>query len=310
MPVNAGPEYAASEQEYTKARTTEEKIKALERMYTLAPKHKSSEGLLREIKTKISKLREKVEKEKTKKGKGFSISIKKEGAAQVALVGLTNSGKSTILNKLTGAKVEIADYSFTTKTPVVGVMDYNGVKIQMVEIPAVFDGFADSENGPSFLSIARNADLIVVIIDGGRDCEVDLKIIDREFNKVFVSLKKVKKNETMNEVRKCLVVVNKVMKNFKCSYPVCWVDDLKQGVWNMLDLIYVQTKTPGKKSDWPPVALNKKSTVRDLAGMVHKDFIKNFKYARIWGKSVKHDRSTVGLEHVLNEGDIVEIHTK
>ncbi len=310
MPVNAGPEYAAAEVEYKRAKTNSDKIKALERMHTLAPKHKSSEGLLREIKTKISKIKEKVEKERAKKAGGFSLSIKKEGAAQVALVGLTNSGKSFILNKLTGAKAEIADYPFTTKIPEVGVMDHNGIKIQLVEVPAIFEGFIDSERGPAFMSIARSADLIVIVLDGRSDCENDLKIINNEFKKAFVTLKKVRQEKTEHEIKNCLVVVNKVMNNFRCTYPVCWVDDLKHGIWNMLGLIYARTKQHGRKPDWPPVALKKGSTVKDLASLVHKDFVKNFKYARIWGKSVKHEGSTSGLKHVLEEGDIVEIHTK
>lgn len=308
MPVNAGPEYAAAEVEYQKAKTPQEKIKALERMYTLAPKHKSSEGLLMEIKTKISKLRQKIEKERAKKASGFSLSIKKEGAAQITLVGLPNSGKSTILNKLTGAKVEIASYQFTTKNPEIGVMDYNGIKIQLIEIPAIFKNFSESEKGPAYLAIARSSDLIIIVIDGTASCEQDLKLVEQEFNNCNIKLKKIKDKDP--EAKKCLVVVNKVMNNFKCNYPVCWVDDLKQAAWNMLDLIYVQTKMPGKKPDFPPVSLKKNSTIQDLAEIVHKDFIKNFKYARIWGKSVKHPGSTVGSDHQLEEGDIIEIHTK
>ncbi len=309
MPINAGYEYGEAQKAVINAKTPQEKIKALEHLLSVSPSHKGAEKLRVEIKTKISKLKEKVEKDRAKKASGFSLSIKKEGAAQVALVGLTNSGKSTILNKLTGAKVEIADYIYTTKMPVVGVMDYNGIKIQMVEVPAIFEGFMDSERGPALLAIARSADLIVIVIDGTKDCEKALEIITNEFEKAFVKLRKIKEKKTEN-VNDCLVVVNKVMKNFRCSYPVCWVDDLKQGIWNMLGLIYVQTKLPGKKPDWPPVAFKSGSTVNDLASIVHKDFIKNFKYARIWGKSVKHDGGTVGFEHVLGEGDIVEIHTK
>ncbi|MBI2148868.1 50S ribosome-binding GTPase [Candidatus Woesearchaeota archaeon] len=310
MPINAGYEYGEAQKKVTDAKTPEEKIKALENLLSVSPSHKGAEKLRLEIKQKISKLKEKVEKERSKKAGGFSLSIKKEGAAQVALVGLPNSGKSTILNKLTGAKVEIADYPFTTKMPEIGVMDYNGIKIQIVEIPAIFEGFIESDKGPSFLAIARSADLIVVVVDGTGNCEENLKIIEEEFSKAFVTLKKVKLQKTEAEIKNCLVVVNKLMKNFKCPYPVCWIDDLKDAIWSMLDLVYVQTKTPGKKPDWPPVALTIGSTVRDLAEIVHKDFVKNFKYARIWGKSVKHDGSTVGFEHVLKEGDIVEIHTK
>ena len=165
MPINAGYEYTEAQKHLEEAKTPEEKIRALEKLLSVSPNHKGAEKLRLEIKTKISKLREKAEKERAKKGGAFSLSIKKEGAAQVALIGLTNSGKSTILNKLTGAKVEIADYVYTTKLPEIGVMDYHGVKIQLIEIPPVFEGFMEGENGPSFMAIIRGADLVVIVLD-------------------------------------------------------------------------------------------------------------------------------------------------
>lgn len=308
MPINAGYEYAEAQKKVAEARTPHEKLKALENLLSASPSHKGAEKLRQEIKTKISKLKEKIEKERSRKSSGFSYSIKKEGVAQVALVGLPNSGKSFILNKLTGAKVEIADYPFTTKMPEVGVMDYHGIKIQMIEIPAFFDGFVDSDKGSAFMGIARSADLIVVVLDGSSNCSEDLRITVNEFERSSVELKKIKGYST--DARNCLIVVNKVLSNFKCYYPVCWVDDLKDAIWNRLSLIYVQTKSVGKKPDFPPVALKAGSTVKDLAAAVHKDFVKNFKYARIWGKSVKHDGTSVGFEHVLKERDIIEIHTR
>lgn len=311
MPVNAGAEYAAAELEYQKAKSNDEKLRALNRMYSLAPKHKSSEGLLMEIKTKISKLKAKIEKEKAKKSSGFSIAIKKEGAAQIALVGLPNSGKSTILNKFANTKVLVADYEFTTKMPEIGVMDYYGIKVQLIEIPAFFEGFSYSDKGPSFVGIARSADLIAIIIDGTKECEKQIKVIENEFLKNYVILKKIKQRHLEGyEIKKCLVVVNKIIKNFKCEYPVCWFQDFKDASWNMLDLIYCFTKQPGKPKDFPPVALKKGSTVKNLAGFVHHDFVNKLKFARIWGKSVKHNGSNVGLDHELKEGDIVEFHLK
>ena len=328
MPINANYEYGEAQKKVLEAKNTEEKIRALENLLSVSPSHKGAEKLRLEIKTKISKLKEKVEKERSKKAGGFSLSVKKEGAAQIVLIGLPNSGKSFILNKLTGAKAEIANYEFTTKNPEIGVMDYNGVKIQIIELPALFEGFIDGDKGPSYLAIARSADLVVLVVDGSSNCEKQIKIIEGEFEQSYVKLKTIKDYKTKNKTglsedlikkyekdlddntKNVLVVVNKVMTNFKCAYPVCWVDDLKQGIWNMLGLVYVQTKLPSKKPDWPPVALKAGNCISDLAGLVHKDFIRNFKYARIWGKSVKHDGTTVGLEHVLKEGDIVEIHTK
>ncbi len=308
MPINADYQYSEALKKVEQAKTTEEKIKALEGLLSASPTHKGAEGLRQEIKTKISKLKEKVDRERSKKAGGFSFSIKKEGAAQVVLFGLPNSGKSWILRKFTNAKPEVADYEFTTKMPEVGVMEYEGVNIQIVEVPALFPAFIESDRGPTFLGIGRSADLIVLVIDGSQDPAYQLAVMQNEFEKAFINLEKVNKKE--EDAKPCLVVVNKAIKSFKSSFPICWVEDFKNAVWSKLGLVWVRTKTPGKKADWPPVALKKGSSVKDLAGYVHKDFIERFRFARIWGKSVKHDGTTVGLEHILGEGDIVELHLK
>ena len=88
------------------------------------------------------------------------------------------------------------------------------------------------------------------------------------------------------------------------------MDKLKKGIFDKLDLIRVYTKTPGKKKDYPPIALPEGSTVEMLAKSVHKDFLKKFKFARVWGKSVKFDSVSVGLSHKLKDEDVVELHLK
>lgn len=309
MPINAGYEYAEAQKKLNEAKTTQEKIKALENLLSVSPDHKGAEKLRQEIKTKISKLKTREEKERLKSKSGYSVSIKKDGAAQVVLLGLTNSGKSTILRKITNSKPLIADYEFTTKKPEMGVMDYEGIKIQIVEIPAIFEDFYENDNGPGYIGIAKSADLIVIVLDGTRNCEKDLKFIEHELEMCFLYLKKIKGKNHEN-AKKCLIVINKSVQKFTCNYNACWVDDIKRAIWNMLDLVYVYTKQPGKNKDYPPVALKKGSKVKDLASVVHKDFVKLFKYARIWGKSVKHDGTAVGLDHVLSEGDVVEVHLK
>lgn len=308
MPTNAGPEYAAAEVEFQHAKNNEEKLRALEKMYSLAPKHKSSEGLLNEIKQKISKFKEKEEKEKTKKSGGGLFSIKKEGAAQVIMIGMTNSGKSYILNKMTGSKIEVASYPFTTKNPEQGAMDYEGVKIQLVEVPAIFGGFYNSEKGPSLFAIMRECDLIVVILDGLGNPSEQLRLIEDELRKGGVVLDGMQKPGIYP--KRCIVVVNKKFSYLNTIHKICSLEDFKQNVWDKLELVYVQTKMPGKKADWPPVCLKKGSTVKDLAEKVHKDFLEKFKYARIWGPSVKHSGTTVGLEHVLDSKDVVEMHLR
>jgi len=276
MPINATPEYQKAEQAYTSARTVEDRLKALQNMLTLAPKHKGSEKLVAGIKTKISKLKGLLEKEKKqKKGKGKKTSIKKEGAAQVTLVGTTNTGKSTLLNKLTGAKVYIAPYPFTTKKPEVGILDHKGIKLQIIEIPSIVENFMETEQGPSFLNIINQADLIVIFFNNPKE----KGLLDKELSDITVKK----------------IIFDK-LENFD------------EKIWRALDLIKVYTKQPGKKPDYPPIALKKESAVRDLALHIHKDFIKKFRFARIWGSSARFPGQEVGLNHRLYDDDIVELH--
>ena len=150
MPINADYKYFEAQKKYNEAKTTQEKLKALQELLSVSPSHKGAEKLRQEIKTKIAKLKEKQEKERLKKkSSGKSFFIKKEGIVQVALVGLSNVGKSFLLSKLTGARVEIADYEYTTKKPEIGILDYNGIKIQLIEIPALFTGIANKGMGPT-----------------------------------------------------------------------------------------------------------------------------------------------------------------
>ncbi len=309
MPVNAGYEFGLAQQKLSEAKTPEDKIKALEYLLSVSPTHKGTETMRSEFKSKIAKLRKQIEKERTsKKGAGFSFAIKKEGAAQVVLLGLPNSGKSTILKRFTKAQAEIAAYEFTTKVPEVGVMEFEGIKIQVIELPAVFPGYSHSEKGPSFLSIAKSADLVCLVLDGTRDSKADLALLEKELKDGALVLQKRNVHDPL--ARRGLLIMNKDLSMFSSPYPICWVDDFAQAVWGRLGLIWVRTKLPGKEPAWPPVALEKGSTVKDLALKVHKDLVKQFQYARIWGKSVKHSGLSVGVEHVLAEGDIVEVHTK
>ncbi|MEK6841454.1 MAG: GTPase [Nanoarchaeota archaeon] len=278
MPINAGIEYAKAESEFNQATTIQEKLQALRKMLATAPKHKGAESLLKEIKTKIARYKGLAEKEKKqKKGSGKSLSIKKEGAATICIVGKVNSGKSTLLKKLTNANVVIAPYPFTTKKPEIGILDYKGIKLQIVEIPAIIESFEYSEIGPSMLAIIRQSDLLIVIFKD----KSELKLIDKELYGINIPR---------------VYYYNQ--------------DNIKDLIWDNLNLIKVYTKQPGKKQDYPPIALKKASIVKDLAGYVHKDFLRKFDFARIWGKSVKFDGIKVGLEHKLEDEDVIEFHLK
>ena len=309
MPVNPGIAFKLAEDEYRKANTNYEKIKALEKMYATCPKHKGAHSLLQEIKTKLSKLREKIAKERSKKS-GYSFHIKKEGAAQVFLIGPTNTGKSTILKQLTNSSPAIAEYEYTTKKPEIAVMDYFGVKIQLIEMPAIFEGYSDRGKGPTYFATIRNSDLIVIVLDGTKPLGKQLKLIETECDKSFIHLDGDEKGTEKIVGKKCLITITKQFKRPRTHLKICKPQDLKQRIWKELNLIYIYTKSPGKTKNYPPIALKKGSTVRHTAAEVHKDFIKKFKFARIWGPSAKHKGANVGLDHKLKEGDVIELHLK
>lgn len=372
MPTNVTVEYAKAERDYQQASTSVEKLKCLEIMLREVPKHKGTEALRAEIKTKISKIKEKLIKEKEQKKKGYSLAVKKEGAAQVVIVGPPNTGKTSLINSLTNAKYETAPYPFTTAKPNLGMLDYQTVKLQIVDLPPLIEDAA-LKQAPYF-AIIRNADLVLLVIDSMDQ----LPSLVKEFSDSHILLNKpkpsiiIRRNPTgglnfigekliqtnLDNVKKvlrdhnianadveifskvtlddffeilderlaylpALVVLSKQdkeeklpkFKNFEVvSIPDIQKDNLeilKDKIWQKLGLIKVYTKEPGKKPSLKePITLRKDSTIRDMAPHIHKDFIKKFNYARVWGKSAKHDSQTVGLDHKLKDNDIIEIHLK
>ena len=261
MPVNAPAEYFKAEEHFKSAKTREERILALEEMIRLLPRHHGSEKALAQLKSRLAKLK----KEAPSKGGAHKEGIKKEGEAQICIVGLTNSGKSWLLSKLTKAEPKISESAYTTTKPFLGTMDYNGIKLQLVEIPSTFL--------PEYMSIARNSDAIMIAY----------------------------RNETDKERMKEIMEANYIRQKHVFINP--WKDDIqdtRKNIWNLLGLIIVYAKKSGS-----PMALKTGSTVRDFAERVHKDFIKNFRFARI----VRGDKLIqAGLKYKLVDVDVVEIH--
>lgn len=279
MPINATYEYSVAIGEYDKAKTPKDKLKALQKVLAASPNHKSSEKLRSGIKQKISKLREQIETQSKKKGSSKSLVIKKEGAAQVCLIGTTSSGKSTFLNKVTNMKVQIGTHKFTTKKPELGSLDYKGIKLQIIEIPAITKDFIMQEKGGMLLGIIKNTNLLIIF---GRDkSEIDLVLNELKENNVLAPYIIFDKN------------INIIEK-----------------IWEKLNLIKVYTKQPGKEKDFPPIAFKKGAIVKKLAEILHKDFVKKFRFARIWGPGTKFDGMQVGLKYELKDENVVEIHVK
>ncbi len=198
MTTNPGPEYFLAQEKYDAAKTPEEKLRYLQEMYKHAPKHKASEKMVAELTWKISQLKKEAERQKeqsSKKGGGYSLNVKKDGAGQIAIVGMPNSGKSQLLKTLTGADVEVAEYPFTTTEPAIGMMPYNGVQVQLVEVPALVQGSSEGKaNGTQLLSVVRNADAIIIICREPSEAQVivqELKnasiIVTKKKPRVFIN---------------------------------------------------------------------------------------------------------------------------
>ena len=275
MPVNATPEYASAHRRYLEAKTRGEKIAALEEMIKHAPKHKGAANLLMQLKQRLAKLKA---QKAAKVGRG-GFSLTKEGDAQIVLIGLTQSGKSTLLSKLTNAKPEISNRPFTTTKPQIGVAEWKGVKFQIVEIPSTFQ--------PMYMSITQSADGIIYVYDNEKDTQDQLK----KFKELRVRFRL--------EATPYINVMGKKEPN---------INNIFQKIWEKLGLVRIYTKEPGKKAEERALVLDAGSTVEDASGKVHKEFVKFFKYARVWGTSVKHDGERVGENHILEDADVLEIH--
>ncbi len=168
MPVNLTAEAQAAKIAYEQASGLDERIEKLEKFISLIPKHKSSEKMVAHYRHRLTVLRQEKEDVRARRKMatgGPTYSLAKEGAGQVILVGVTNSGKSALLNRLTGAKAKVGDYEFTTQLPEPGILKYGGADIQIIDMPSLFEGAIDSSIGRQILGGIRNADLIVLVID-------------------------------------------------------------------------------------------------------------------------------------------------
>src|SRR5215831_14069833 len=166
MAANLTPQYLEAEAEYKKAQTAEERLACLKKMYSLLPKHKASEKLQAELKTKISEAREEAEHEKkSPKKSGVSYKIPKQGAGQYVLIGAPNAGKSRLLTRLTRATPEVAPYPFTTREPHAGMMEWEDARVQLIDLPPVTADFLE----PNVSSMVRSADACLLVVDLGDD---------------------------------------------------------------------------------------------------------------------------------------------
>lgn len=323
MPANLPPEYLAAEEKFRQAKSLQERIVALQEMLSVIPKHKGTDKLRGQLRSKLSKLREESQKKRSM-GRGvYLFNVKKEGAGQIVLVGLPNVGKSTLLSLMTNASSEIAAYPFTTRVPIVGMMDFENIQIQLVDSPAV-----DLELGEAwFTNLARNADAMALMVGLESDPLKQMKVLFEKLSEAGISPIGEGLPSSVDE-KSIVIACNKtdipgvekkqrtLQKEFGGSYPVvCFsaktrtgVEELKRRLFELLSIIRIYSKIPGKDVDRKaPFVLPKESSVEEMARLVHKDFSKRLKFARIWG-SGKFSGQKVKKGFVLSDGDVVELH--
>ncbi|MBW2978836.1 50S ribosome-binding GTPase [Candidatus Woesearchaeota archaeon] len=358
---------------------TKDKIQDLEKELQKTQYNKATEHHFGVVKARIAKLRDKLEKESAKKkGKGFSV--KKSGDATVVLLGFPSVGKSTLLNAITKAESKIGAYEFTTLDVIPGLLEHNFAKIQILDIPGIIKGAASGKGrGKEILSMVRNSDLILVLIDakhpehypailkeikdagirinekkpdvkikkkakGGisigatvklkiskktiQDILKEMKVnnadvvirspIDIDMiidavmgNRVYIpaltlitkidSISKSKKDKLIREIKPDLAVSAEKKQG---------TEELKEIIFQKLNLIRIFMKEVNKKPDLDvPMIVKKGTTIHDICNRIHRDFIKKFRYAKIWGKGAKFPGQIfLKLNKELIDGDIIEIH--
>ena len=327
MPANLPPEYFDAEKRFKQAATSAEKIAALEDLIATVPKHKGTDKLRADLRRRLSQLRKEAISKK-KGGRGDLYVVQKEGAAQIALVGFPNSGKSSLLASLTKATPVIAEYPISTLTPLPGMMPFEDIQIQLVDLPPI-----GNESTDGWVSgILRYADALLIILDLTEDPNTQAELLFEQLGRWNIHLISNLKSQISNSqprigvFKRALIVANKndltgengfikLRERYEQLCPCISIsalkkenlEELKRAIFKLSGIIRVYSKPPGKEPDLSkPFTIPSGSTILDLASFIHKDFIFNLKFARIWG-SAKFDGQRVEKNHVLKDRDIVEL---
>lgn len=389
MVTNLPPEAKEKWNEVTLTKNPEERLRLMGEFLSIVPKHKGTDRMISQVKKQMATLREEIEKKKRQQkiGRGGPIYfVPKAGAAQIVIIGPTNVGRSSLLRAVTKAQVEVTPYPFGTKVPVPGMLLYEDIQFQLVEIPAIVQGSSEGRaDGYMKLSTARNADGIIIVVDVRDDPAGNFLMVAQELAnsrilivepngevqiekrggtqiqflwegelvgcsteeviallaeyKIRSALIKINGKVTLEDVedaifgnvvyRPTLVVANKadlrpdsnlIQKLKIAADPIEVVvasaehtpdltTILGDKLFRLLDIARIYTKEPGKEPAKTPMVFRSSVTAGQLARIIHNDFYRNFKYARIWGPAAKFPNEKVGLDRKLTDGTVIQLYT-
>jgi ribosome-interacting GTPase 1 len=340
MPANLSPEYKSAESAFRKAREPRERLDCLREMLRTMPKHKGTDHLQADIKSRIKELSE--ELEAPKKGgaarSGPPLVIRPQGAAQLALIGPPNAGKSALHARLTGSHAQVAPYPFTTQFPEPGMMPHEDVHFELVDLPAV----SPEHPVPWLAGALQTADACLLVLDLSEPaCVEQVQALHAVLRARRVTLSArwpadaaatatADADEDPFAIKlPTLMVANKAdlvsdedaeVEVFReltgLEYPALAVSaETGQGLpeiggwlFGHLGIVRVYTKTPGKPAEKErPFTLRRGQTIEDVARLVHKDLAHSLKYARVWARTGIAGQH-VGREHPVADGDVVELH--
>ena len=330
MPANLTPQYMEAEQRFKQAATHQEKVVCLEEMLRVIPKHKGTDKLQADLKRRLSKLRQEAQKSSGAR-RSAGPSVVKEGAGQIALVGLPNAGKSALVGALSKAATEVADYPFTTRKPIPGMVAYENVQIQLVDLPPISRDYMETW----LQQIVRNADALLLVVDASDADALEAvefacaTLAEWKISPVLPGTATDPEDLPVGVVERPTLLLGAKYDDADAEdtwamieelYGERWprlavsalaghhLDELRAALYGLLGKIRVYTKAPGKKPDLTaPFTLPRGSTVSDVAATVHKDFAVRLKFARIWGKQ-KYDGQMVQRDYVVQEEDVIELH--
>jgi hypothetical protein len=339
MPANLTPEYKAAEAAYRKARDPRERLECLREMLRTMPKHKGTDHLQAEVKTRIRELTEELSGPKRAGAHtGPATVIRPEGAAQIALLGPPNSGKSSLHDRLTGSGAPRGPYPFTTQYPQPGMLAYLDIAFQLVDLPPIA-----REHPIAWLAGAlQPADACLLVVDLGEpDCVDQVATVIETLGGRRVTLtarwgragppeREASPGDPFALTLPALLVASKadrladlgaelgVFRELSgLDFPALaasaetgrGLSEIGPWLFEHLGVVRVYTKAPGRPADRErPFTLRRGQTVLDVATLVHKDLAHSLKYARLWRAPDLHGLQ-VGRDQPLADGDVVELHT-